>query len=78
MIGEQPWMTGLKVKPMPKIDDYESEVLAAFDKGQLKSVASKFEFAKIEAAARATAETNVQNPGSGLLESDNERPDPGF
>lgn len=40
---------------MPKIDDYENEVLAAFDKGQLKSVASKAELAKFKAAARATA-----------------------
>lgn len=40
---------------MPKIDDYENEVLAAFDKSQLKSVASKAELAKFKAAARATA-----------------------
>lgn len=40
---------------MPKIDDYENEVLTAFDKGQLKSVASKAELAKLKAAARATA-----------------------
>ena len=40
---------------MPKRDDYENEVLAAFDKSQLKSVASKAELAKFKAAARATA-----------------------
>jgi predicted DNA binding CopG/RHH family protein len=40
---------------MPKIGDYENEVLAAFDKSQLKSVASKAELAKFKAAARATA-----------------------
>lgn len=40
---------------MPKIDTYEHEVLAAFDKGQLKSVATKTELAKFKAAARATA-----------------------
>lgn len=40
---------------MPKIDDYENEVLTAFDKNQLKSVASKAELAKFKAAARATA-----------------------
>lgn len=40
---------------MPKTDAYESEVLAAFDKGELKSVASKAELAKFRAAARATA-----------------------
>ena len=28
---------------MPKIDAYEHEVLTAFDKGQLKSVATKAE-----------------------------------
>ena len=40
---------------MPKIDTYELEVLSAFDKGSLKSVASKAELAKFKAAARATA-----------------------
>ncbi|MDA8261042.1 MAG: hypothetical protein M0Z99_36290 [Betaproteobacteria bacterium] len=40
---------------MPKIDAYEHEVLTAFDKGQLKSVATKAELAKFKAAARATA-----------------------
>jgi hypothetical protein len=39
---------------MPKIDAYEQEVLTAFDKGQLKSVATKAELAKFKAAARAT------------------------
>lgn len=45
----------IKVKPMPKIDDYELEVLSAFEKGQLKSVATKAELAKFKAAARATS-----------------------
>ena len=40
---------------MPKIDEYELEVLSAFEKGQLKSVATKAELAKFRAAARATA-----------------------
>lgn len=40
---------------MPKTDAYETELLAAFDKGALKSVASKAELAKFKAAARATA-----------------------
>ncbi len=40
---------------MPRIDDYELEVLSAFEKGQLKSVATKAELAKFKAAARATA-----------------------
>ena len=40
---------------MPRIDAYEHEVLTAFEKGQLKSVATKAELAKFKAAARATA-----------------------
>ena len=40
---------------MPKIDAYELEVVTAFEKGQLKSVATKAELAKFKAAARATA-----------------------
>lgn len=40
---------------MPKLDAYESDLLAAFEKGQLKSVATKAELAKVRAAARATS-----------------------
>lgn len=40
---------------MPKIDAYELEVHNAFEKGQLKSIATKSELAKLKAAARATA-----------------------
>ena len=40
---------------MPKTDAYEREILNAFEKGQLKSVATKAELAKFKAAARATA-----------------------
>lgn len=40
---------------MPNIDAYEREILSAFDKGRLKSVATKAELEKIRAAARATA-----------------------
>lgn len=40
---------------MTKLDAYEAEVLAAFDRGELKSVATKAELAKFRAAARATA-----------------------
>lgn len=40
---------------MPKNDSYEKEVLGAYEKGQLKSVATKAELAKFKAAARATA-----------------------
>lgn len=40
---------------MPKIDPEAIEILEAYEKGQLKSVASKAELAKVKAAARATA-----------------------
>ena len=40
---------------MPKTDAYEREVVNAFEKGQLKSIATKAELAKFKAAARATA-----------------------
>ncbi len=40
---------------MPKTDPYEAELLAAYDKGLLKSVATKSELSKFKAAARATA-----------------------
>ena len=39
---------------MPTIDPFESEILEAFDKGQLQSIATKSELAKLKAAARAT------------------------
>lgn len=40
---------------MPEPDTYEQSVLAAFEAGKLKSVASKAELARLRAAARATA-----------------------
>jgi predicted DNA binding CopG/RHH family protein len=40
---------------MPKTDAYEREVLGAFERGRLKSIATKAELAKFKAAARATA-----------------------
>ncbi len=40
---------------MPRIDKYESSVLADFEKGSLKSVATKAELSRFKAAARATA-----------------------
>ncbi len=40
---------------MPKVDAYEREILTAFDKGNLKSVATKAELEKFREAARATA-----------------------
>ena len=39
---------------MPAIDPFESEILEAFDKGQLQSIDTKSELAKFKAAARAT------------------------
>ena len=43
---------------MPSIDQYEREVLSAYEKGELKSIATKGELAKFKAAARATAIKN--------------------
>ena len=40
---------------MAKLDTYEREVLDAYEKGKLKSVATKSELEKLKAAARATA-----------------------
>jgi predicted DNA binding CopG/RHH family protein len=40
---------------MPKVDSYEREILSSFEKGKLKSVATKSELEKFKAAARATA-----------------------
>lgn len=40
---------------MPKTDPYETELLDAFEKGKLKSIATKSELSKFKAAARATA-----------------------
>lgn len=40
---------------MPKTDNDELDVLSDFEKGKLKSVATKSELARLKAAARATA-----------------------
>ena len=40
---------------MPKTDASEADLLGAFDKGALKSVATKAELSRFKAAARATA-----------------------
>ncbi len=40
---------------MSKVDAYEREVLNAFEKGKLKSVATKSELERFKATARATA-----------------------
>jgi predicted DNA binding CopG/RHH family protein len=45
----------MKVNKMPKTDPYDTELLTAFDKGALKSVATKSDLSKFKAAARATA-----------------------
>jgi len=39
---------------MPKLDDYEVEILEAYEKGELRSVATKSELERLKAAARAT------------------------
>ena len=40
---------------MSKLDAYELKILKAYERGQLKSVATKSELEKLKAAARATA-----------------------
>jgi predicted DNA binding CopG/RHH family protein len=40
---------------MRKIDPYERRILAAFDRGELESVATRAELARFKSAARATA-----------------------
>ena len=40
---------------MPNVDAYERDILSAFDKSSLKSVATKAELEKFRAAAKATA-----------------------
>lgn len=40
---------------MRKIDPYERQILGAFERGKLKSVATKTELAAFKSAARATA-----------------------
>ena len=40
---------------MSKLDAYEQEILTAFEKGKLKSIATPGELESLQAAARATA-----------------------
>lgn len=40
---------------MPKIEAEELDILAAYERGEFKSIATKAELAKFKAAARATA-----------------------
>ena len=55
---------------MPKTDRYEHDILAAYEAGQLKSVANKSELDRIRAAARSTAikdkRVNIRLSSSGL------------
>lgn len=44
------------------IADDELEIVAAYEAGQLKSVATKAELARFEAAARATAMKDRRDP----------------
>ena len=43
---------------MTKLDTYEAEVLAAYESGKLRPVATKAELARMRGAARATAIKN--------------------
>lgn len=43
---------------MSKLDAYEREILTAFEKGKLKSIATKSELERFKAVARATAIKN--------------------
>lgn len=43
---------------MPKLDDYEREVLGAYEAGELRPIAAEADRARIKAAARATALTD--------------------
>lgn len=40
---------------MPKADQYDAELLAAYEKGALRSIATKTELSRFRAVARATA-----------------------
>ena len=41
---------------MPKLDAYEVEILEAYEKGELESIATREELARLKAGARATAD----------------------
>lgn len=43
------------MKQMPDLDDYELQILKAYEAGKLKSVATKGELAKFKTATRAMA-----------------------
>lgn len=43
----------------PAIDDYEQDILNAYEQGELQSVASKSEFARFKAAGRSTSISSI-------------------
>ena len=51
----KPSVEPIMVNKMPKTDRYETELLAAFERSTLKSIATKSELSKFKAVARATA-----------------------
>jgi predicted DNA binding CopG/RHH family protein len=57
---------------MPKLDAYEREILDAYERGKLPSIATKAELEKLRAAARATplkdSRVNVRLPSNDLFE----------
>lgn len=57
---------------MSKLDPYELEVLAAYESGKLKPIASKAELQRMRAAARATAikdkRVNIRLSSADLLD----------
>jgi hypothetical protein len=55
---------GRKVTLMAKIDTYEKEILTAFEKGGLKSVASKGELEKPKEAAGRSGRVNRKHSAS--------------
>lgn len=61
----------IKVTPMKKLDPYEMEILAAFEAGKLKSVATRSELARIKAAARATEIRSEPGRGKSIDKASN-------
>ena len=57
---------------MSKLDPYELEVLEAYESGKLRSIASKAEFQRMRAAAKATAikdkRVNIRLSSADLLD----------
>ncbi|NYT44168.1 hypothetical protein H0A64_04910 [Alcaligenaceae bacterium] len=53
---------------MPNTDREEQDILTAYDTGQLKSIATKNELARIRSAARATAIKDKRKYVTGRLQ----------